>query len=498
MKAISHLSLRIKIPLLIILPMSLVLILSSALDYIHHRDTSLSSMSLIASQTGRVIEHVLEKDMLVSDFEGIQTTLNSIGEDERIQTLYLLDPSGKVIFSPNREGIGQVLNNQDETCLGCHASSPSERPSGIVVTKEDGQSIFRSMDPIENQEACKRCHDPDQRIIGLILTDISIAPFESVVTNHLRANLAWWIGTAIVTGLIIHFVINRWVLTRLSDINRAIENMGTVGVGSGLPEIPHDEIGKLSAAFNEMAEQIKTRDLENQNLSGTLKQRVEERGKLLKRIIDAQEEERKRLAREFHDELGQGLSSAKLSINVVQREMRRDSHVVEQHLTRAQNIISEVTDQMYDLILGLRPSLLDDMGLVAALRSYCQHLLKPTDISFKIETRGLEERLSPMVETTLFRICQEALTNILRHSKAKNIDFRIVRQNGFVEAAVCDDGVGFDPSEVQGASEKGKGLGLLGMRERAELFLGEFGIESQPGKGTKVHVRIPINEADHV
>jgi signal transduction histidine kinase len=153
---------------------------------------------------------------------------------------------------------------------------------------------------------------------------------------------------------------------------------------------------------------------------------------------------------------------------------------------------------MYDLILGLRPSVLDDLGLVAALRSHCQYVLETTDISFEIETEGLNERLPPLTETALFRICQEALTNVLRHAQAQRVDFMIVRQNGIVEASILDDGLGFDQEEIQVGDEKGRGLGLLGMRERAEQFCGNLTVESQPGKGTKVHVSIPVDEVNNV
>ena len=491
-------SLRLKVTLLILVPMTVILALSSVLEYYRHRERALAGMSLIASETSQVIERILQYDMLISDFDRLQGTLNSIGEEESIQTIYLLNTDGKVIFAPKEEGVGQILDYQDEQCLPCHRLPVAERPSGVVVTATDGQSVFRSMQPIENQEGCTQCHDPNQRLVGVLLTDLSIAPIESALGVDLRDNVAWWAGTVIITAVLANLAVNHWVLGRIQNLGAAMGSIAESGLRGGLPETPRDEIGKLSVAFNTMAKQIEKRELENESLSAKLWVRVEERGKLLTRIIDAQEDERKRVARELHDELGQGLGSASLSIELAQREGETDSRSVEKHLDRAQTILSTVTDQMYDLILGLRPSLLDDMGLVAALRSHCQHVLEPTNISFEIETSGLNERLPPLIETALFRICQEALTNILRHSQANRVDFKVACQNGVVEAIICDDGVGFNPSDAQTVDEKGRGLGLLGMRERAEQFCGKLEIESQPGKGTKIRVSIPIDEVNNV
>jgi len=235
-------------------------------------------MSLLASQTGQVIEHGLQEVMLAADAQRIQATLDALAQDSRIQTLYLMDTDGRVVFAPSAEDVGQRLYNQDPTCQPCHRLGPDDRPSGIVVTASDGQTVFRSMHPIENQPECYACHDSEQRLIGLLLTDISVAPIEGTLAKDLRDNLAWLAGTVIVTTVLAYFTVNRWVLRRLSGLAGAMDDVRHGGFQGDLPETPDDEIGRLSASFNRMADQVEKRDEENTALSNRLKERAEERG----------------------------------------------------------------------------------------------------------------------------------------------------------------------------------------------------------------------------
>lgn len=487
----SSMNLRVKASLLILLPVIAVVVLSSAIGYFQQRERALASMSLLASQTGRVIENALKRDMLLSDFERIQSTFDSIGEDERIQLLYILDTSGKVVFAPKGKGVGRSLDNRDETCQPCHRLPASERPSGVVVTNAEGTRVFRSMHPIENRPECSACHDPDQELIGVLLTDFSIAPVENALAVDVRNNMAWWIGTVGVMVILVNLAIHHMVLRRISVLEQAITNFGHRGHPSRLAETPDDEIGRLSATFNVMTDQITEREKDNKILSEALQRRIAERGELLKRLIHAQEEERKRVARELHDEMGQALGSLALNIELARRSLQEDRETAWANLDRAGEIVSASTEQMYDLILGLRPSALDDLGLTTALKAHAQRTLKPAQISFDLETRDLTRRLPAEVETTLFRVFQEALTNIVRHSKAKHVTLRLALRDGYVEGEISDNGVGFDASPTSTAVKGARGLGLLGMRERVEQCHGEIEIHSQPGKGTRIWVQIP-------
>jgi len=490
-------SLRVKVTLVILLMMVLSLGLSTGIEYVHHRDRALSNMSLMASQTGQVIENALQRDMLLSDFDRIQHTFDDIAKDKRIRTLYLLDPTGRVVFAPNQEGVGQKLDNQDVSCQPCHHLPPAERPSGIVVTDAEGATVFRSMHPIENRPECMSCHNSGQRLNGLLLTDLSIQPVEAALAADLRDDLIWWIGTTLVVVFLVNVATNQLVLSRLHDMAQALSRFGIERTPPRLSEEPNDEIGRLSMAFNAMVDRVGQRENENRTLWGSLKNRAEERGELLRRLITAQEEERRRVARELHDELGQELSGTALSIENARRTLPRDPQLAMELLERAQSTIAEATERMYDLILGLRPSVLDDLGLAAALRTQCQRTLEPAGITFELETQGLSDRLPPETETVLFRIFQEALTNVLRHAKAGNVRLRLSRNENTVEAEIQDDGIGFDPSDFAASGDE-HGLGLLGMRERVEQFGGTIEIQSRPGAGSRIHVILVLSGDVHV
>lgn len=486
-------SVRWKVSALIIIPMLVVLGLSTTLGYSQQRRRSLASMSLLASQTGEVIENVLQRDMLASDFDRIQETFDAIGVDPRIRTLVLLDPQGRVIFAPGRRDVGRRLDNAQPTCQPCHQLPPEERPSGVVV-EADGQPVFRSMQPVENRPECSRCHDPELPLLGLLLTDLSIEPVESALALDLERNFAWWMGTVIVTALLANFAVHRWVLRRLGALTAAMERMGTKNLVGRLPEEPADEIGRLSRTFNAMADQVAAREQENETLSQELRARAQERGELLGQVITAQEDERKRLARELHDQLGQELSSTAVTIEIAQRAAEQNPQATREHLEQAQRLLAEATDRMDDLIHGLRPPALDDLGLEAALRTLAARVLGPAGAAFQIDTADRLGRLPPAVETAVFRIVQESLTNVLRHARASRVVIRLRRRAGFLVGEVEDDGVGFDPDLATVEGDRARRLGLLGMRERAMQLGGEIAIRSIPGKGSTVTVRIPLGE----
>jgi signal transduction histidine kinase len=163
-------------------------------------------------------------------------------------------------------------------------------------------------------------------------------------------------------------------------------------------------------------------------------------------------------------------------------------------LRKARGLLANATERAYDVIMSLRPSVLDDLGLVPAIRSHAERVLQGTDIQFELKTDNLERRLPPEIETAVFRSVQEALGNAVRHGRAKKISVVLDRRDGLFEVVVADDGVGFDVRTLTSArhgQEEG-GLGLLGMQERVSSWGGEVLVESLPGHGTRLSIRIPL------
>jgi PAS domain S-box-containing protein len=216
----------------------------------------------------------------------------------------------------------------------------------------------------------------------------------------------------------------------------------------------------------------------------------EERLRLLRRTVIVQEEERGRIAREMHDQFGQQLSALNLKLAILKESCGEQMQLCEQ-LEQLQAIARQLDADVDFLVWELRPTALDDLGLLAALTNYVKSWSKHFVISAELHTSGMEkDRLTSEIETVLYRIMQEALTNIAKHAGAENVDILLERRNDHISLIVEDDGVGFEAEQAFGAGDKG--LGLIGMRERAALVGGTLEIESSMGNGATVVVRIPV------
>ena len=217
----------------------------------------------------------------------------------------------------------------------------------------------------------------------------------------------------------------------------------------------------------------------------------EERFALLQKIVTTQEDERRRIARDMHDSLGQQLTALRLKIASMKNELHEG--LIEENLERLQDLGKRIDSEVNFLVWELRPTVLDDLGLVAALDNYVREWSKHVGIPAEFQARRVgSERLDSNIETNLYRIAQEALNNTHKHSKAKTASVLLEPRRNEIVLVIEDDGIGFDMYSVKGVTESGRGLGLIGMRERAAIIDGSIEIESSPGKGTTVYVRVPI------
>jgi signal transduction histidine kinase len=221
----------------------------------------------------------------------------------------------------------------------------------------------------------------------------------------------------------------------------------------------------------------------------------ESRIRLLERVILAQEQERRWIARELHDETGQSITSLLVGLKMIEDARKiKDARVQANRLRR---ITAQTLDDLGRLARGLHPSVLDDLGLVVAITRYAADYGDSYNIAVEVRTEGLDScRLPPPVETALYRIVQEALTNIARHAGAKNVSIILYRRPSDIQAVVEDDGCGFDVETKLRTSASSNHLGLYGMRERAALLGGYITIKSRQGKGTTISVHIPLQERD--
>jgi len=204
----------------------------------------------------------------------------------------------------------------------------------------------------------------------------------------------------------------------------------------------------------------------------------------LRRVVEAQELERRRLARELHDETGQALTSILLGLRGLEEAREGDRR---EAVAGLRELVVATLQDVRNLAVELRPKALDDFGLVAALDRLTTGFSEQTGIAVDLEARLGDERLPGEIETALYRIVQEALTNIVKHARAQRVSILVVRKPASVAVVIEDDGTGFSQPE---ATDRG-GLGLVGMRERVRLLDGRFEIESSPGAGTAIVAEVP-------
>jgi signal transduction histidine kinase len=242
--------------------------------------------------------------------------------------------------------------------------------------------------------------------------------------------------------------------------------------------VAHDKLGRdhrFTSADLRLAEQFAVRA----SIAVDLSQRVARDS--LRRVVAGQEVERRRLARELHDETGQALTSILLGLRALEADPSKAS------VDDLRELVVGTLQDVRRLAVQLRPKALDDFGLVAALERLVQTFSESSGIAVQLEARLGSERLPNDVETTLYRIIQEALTNVVKHAEASSLSILLVRRDAVVTAVVEDDGRGFDRGAVREDS-----IGLAGMRERVELYDGRLTIESSPDAGTTLRVEVPL------
>ncbi len=208
------------------------------------------------------------------------------------------------------------------------------------------------------------------------------------------------------------------------------------------------------------------------------------------RILTAHEEERKRIARELHDDTAQAITSILVRLRLLEHSSE-DPEVLE-NVKELRELTSGALDSVRRMAMDLRPASLDDLGLLPALQSYAEQFSNGTQIAVSMEVEGLGRRLPRDVELVLYRVFQEALTNISKHASATTALVQIKRKGGEVTLVIEDDGDGFDPGQL--SPTQGSGLGLFGMRERLTLVGGVVEVESEKGKGTRIVARVPLSK----
>ncbi len=397
--------------------------------------------------------------LLVRDLYGVHQLLrDTLANNEDVRYAFIVNPQGQVVAHTFNDGFPSSL-------LALHTVATTDRYHLQQIVTNEGVIWDFAVPIFEGRAGTARLGLAEVRVQNLV---------NAVTGQMLLTTLLVAVGGIAAASLL------TWLLTR--PILELVATTGRVGQGDLTARAPHwanDEIGTLADAFNQMVEQVEASQQ-------AIVEKEAVRSRLLAQLISAQEEERRRIARELHDGVGQTLTSLMVGLKLVNQ--LDDRQTLAAKTAELRQVAGETLDEVRLLGRQLRPSVLDDLGLAAALERYVAEFASRypgLTVDFHCD---LPTRLPPPVETTLYRIVQEALTNAARHSRASTLSVLLTLRQGRVQAIVEDNGCGFD---AEAARRAGDSVGLHSMAERAELLGGALKIESG-SKGTTVYVEVPL------
>jgi signal transduction histidine kinase len=319
------------------------------------------------------------------------------------------------------------------------------------------------------------------------------------------------LACAIMIGVlgVLAWGVGRSVRIPLDQLTAHAQRLARGDLSQPVPVTGEDEIGRLGDAFERMRQaleqsmqalaennaQLEARVADRTAALGlanaALESRDRQRARLLRQVITAQEDERRRLARELHDDTCQALAALSLRLDMALASTPDDS--INPEVIEARLIAGRTLDDVHRLIHDLRPSALDELGLVVALQRVIDRHLVPTGVTARVEADGWPARLPHALETTLFRAAQEAIVNVARHGRAEHVLVQCRADAQRLAIEIEDDGCGFDLASVSvTGADNARGLGLLGMRERMASIDGTVTIESAPDRGTRILLEAPL------
>lgn len=396
--------------------------------------------------------------ILLNDLLGLHDLLDeTLANNPNVRYAFIVDPQGQVIAQTFEGGFPLDL-------LTLNSANPTEHHHTALIQTDEGL-VWDTAVPILDGK------------IGTARIGLSDASMQAALST-LTAQLLLTILLVSATGVLMAVFLT-WILTR--PILALVNATKAVAKGDFTPRVPRwadDEIGDLADAFNTMTEELAHTEELRREREGLRRQ-------LMEKVITTQEDERRRIARELHDSTSQNLTSLIVGLRMMETNCAQCASISK--AVDLRDVASKTLDEVHDLSMRLRPRVLDDLGLAAALERLAHEWQARYKVPVDVVIQ-LKERLPGDVETAIYRIVQETLTNIARHAQAHSASILVERHNDVVRAIVEDDGIGFDVNTNHGERH----LGLLGMRERAELLNGTLTIESNPERGTSIFIEIPI------
>ncbi len=428
-------------------------------------DHLLAYMEQESRSVANEIAYKIPDYTLINDLYGLTRYLVNAKTNRRdVRYLVVLDRRGNII--------AHTFGSRFPAELGKHLRRVYRHQDGVQVVETNEGRIWETVLPVLqgwNGSVAVGVADHFVRLENReFISSLLLTTFLVAVAGILFAILLSWL-------------IARPIKELLAATNAVRRGEYTVV----LDPVSHDEVGALTLAFNEMSNGF-------QLAAEAQKEKENIRREFLQKIISSQENERKRIARELHDQTGQSLASLSIGLNLLER--MACSEEMRQSIYQLKKNIENELDAIHDMALELRPSVLDDMGLIAALSLYVENIRKTGGVEIRKNIIGFQDRRPlPSIETCLYRIVQEAVNNAVRHGQARNISLFLEWRRNDIRLLIDDDGKGFDLKILETTNR----LGIHGMQERVELAGGTFRIDSEPGQGVMVVVTVPSFPGDN-
>jgi len=393
----------------------------------------------------------------------------------------------------------EIIDPQGTTRLGIgeheHAGQPSPHYPSIADAMRDRRAVAMvdDGDPAIGLEphvmAVVPLVDTPYSLLLEQPTDIALA-----LPNELRFRLVVLVILGFLATATVAWFTTRRVVQPTERLVAAAERIAGGDLTSPIEVSAQDEVAVLAEALEAMRLHLRTAREELERTNRELERRVSERtarlGQVLRKVISAQEDERHALARELHDETAQTLAAISIALDRARDEMDSGSETALGQIRAAKEIASRLLDDTRRLILGLRPSVLDDMGLGAAISWFADSTLTPLGVEVDLDLQP-GQRLPSHLETSLFRVAQEAVNNVAKHAGASRARIELRSGEGWTTMVVEDDGRGFAVDDALARAPGAGSVGLAGMQERVALLGGRIAIESRRGRGTRVEVTVP-------
>ncbi len=354
----------------------------------------------------------------------------------------------------------------------------SQIPAGLVAANRVPAGQPWSVRRLSTEEGLIRdvavpVHAPSATVrVGMSDESLEIA-----LSGYSRT-LSLTLIAIMVAGLFVSYGLAGVLVRPLNQLIAAVRSVERGNLTETIPSPGRDEVGQLAAEFN--------------NMTRSLAEKEALRQALLEKVITSQEEERRRVARDLHDDLAQVLTYVLLKLEALDTRLVGIDAESRAALGQARQALGVSLAETRRLITDLRPTVLDDLGLVAALRSYAESHLRPIGCRIEFDAAGVPDGLPPFVETAVFRIVQEAINNIVRHAGASSARIALRTSNGSLIGEVADDGCGYLSAPQLGKESELSGLGVQGMRERASLLGGALRIREPRQGGTQVTFDVPL------